>query len=132
AEIGAGMARYWTSLEDAGISVTAIKESPDLGEDVPACVEKHPADLARCDVPRSRAVPRNSPVGDAARLTRGKVAVVDANSLVCGPQVCAPVVGNILVYSDRHHLTWCYSKSTAPFLEPLLVKANKTLAGERR
>ncbi len=46
ADIGTGMTRYWTSLEHAGISVTAIKETPDLGEDVPACVEKHPAGLA--------------------------------------------------------------------------------------
>ena len=60
----------------------------------------------------------------------GKVTVVDANSLVCGPKVCAPVVGNVLVYSDRHHLTWYYSRSTAPFLEPLLLRANKVLASE--
>jgi hypothetical protein len=36
----------------------------------------------------------------------------------------------IHVYSDRHHLTWYYSKSTAQFMEPLLLKANKVLAGE--
>jgi hypothetical protein len=42
--------------------------------------------------------------------------------------VCAPVVGNVLVFSDRHHLTWPYSQSTAPFLEPLLLQANKVLA----
>jgi hypothetical protein len=128
AEIGAGMAQYWTRLEDAGISVTAIKESPDLVEDVPTCVEKHPTDLARCDVPTSRAILRNSPISYAAKLAGGKVNVVDANSLLCGPKVCAPVVGNVLVYSDRHHLTWPYSKSTAPFMEPLLLKANKILA----
>jgi peptidoglycan/LPS O-acetylase OafA/YrhL len=130
AEIGAGMAQYWTRLADAGISVTAIKESPDLVEDVPTCVEKHPAQLALCDVPRSTAVLRNSPVSYAAKLTGGAVHVVDANSLICGPKVCAPVVGNVLVYSDRHHLTWYYSKSTAPFLEPLLLQASKILAGE--
>ena len=35
----------------------------------------------------------------------GKVTVVNANSLICGPKVCAPVVGNVLVFGDRHHLT---------------------------
>jgi hypothetical protein len=54
--------------------------------------------------------------------------VVDANSLLCGPTVCVPVIGNVLVYSDRHHLTWPYSKSTAPFMEPLLLQANEILA----
>src|SRR3984885_9578078 len=127
AEIGAGMAKYWTQLEDAGISVTAIKESPDLVEDVPTCVEQHAAEPADCDVPTSKAILRDSPVSDAAKLTGGKVSVVDANGLICAPQVCAPVVGNVLVYSDRHHLTWPYSQSTAPFLQPLLLKANKVL-----
>ena len=87
-----------------------------------------PADLAKCDVPVSTAVLPDSPITDAAKLMNGKVTVVDANSLICGPQVCAPVVGNVLVFGDRHHLTWPYSKSTAPFLEPLLLKANQALA----
>jgi peptidoglycan/LPS O-acetylase OafA/YrhL len=128
AEIGAGMAQYWIRLEAAGISVTPIRETPDLVEDVPACVDQHPTDLARCDVPVSAAILRDSPVTDAAKLMNGKVTVVNANALICGPKVCAPVVGNVLVFGDRHHLTGPYSKSTAPFLEPLLLKANKTLA----
>jgi peptidoglycan/LPS O-acetylase OafA/YrhL len=128
AEIGDGMANYWTKLENAGISVTAIKESPDLVEDVPTCVEQHSTDLAKCDVPVSKAVLQDSPVTYAAKQMNGKVNVVDANSLICGPKVCTPVIGNVLVFSDRHHLTWYYSKSTAPFLEPLLLKANTILA----
>jgi hypothetical protein len=130
AEIGAGMAQYWTQLADAGISVTPIKESPDLIVDVPTCVDQHPTDVARCDVPVSTAIRPDSPVTDAAKLMNGEVTVVNANSLICGPRVCAPVVGNVLVYGDRHHLTGPYSKSTAPFLGPLLLKANKILAAK--
>jgi peptidoglycan/LPS O-acetylase OafA/YrhL len=130
AEIGAGMAQYWTQLEAAGIAVTPIKETPDLVEDVPTCVDQHPNDLTQCDVPVSTAILQDSPVTDAAKLMNGKVTVVNANSLICGPKVCAPVVGNVLVFGDRHHLTGPYSKSTAPFLEPLLLKANKTLAAK--
>ena len=127
AEIGAGMARYWTRLEAAGVSVTPIRETPDLVEDVPTCVDEHPTDLARCDVPVSAAILPDSPVTDAAKLMNGKVTVVNANSLICGPKTCAPVVGNVLVFGDRHHLTGPYSTSTAPFLESLLLRANKTL-----
>jgi peptidoglycan/LPS O-acetylase OafA/YrhL len=130
AEIGTGMARYWTQLEAAGISVTPIKETPDLVEDVPTCVDQHSTDLAQCDVPVSKAILRDSPVTDAAKLMNGNVTVVNANPLICGPKVCTPVVGNVLVFGDRHHLTGPYSKSTAPFLEPLLLKADKTLAAK--
>ena len=76
----------------------------------------------------SVAILRDSPITHAAKLMTGKVTVVNANSVICGPKVCAPVVGNVLVFGDRHHMTGPYSKSTAPFLEPLLLKANKTLA----
>jgi len=127
AEIGAGMAQYWTQLEAVGISVTPIRETPDLVEDVPTCVDQHPADLAQCDVPVPAAIRPDSPVTDAAKLMNGKVTVVDANPLICGPKVCAPVVGNVLVFGDRHHLTGPYSTSTAPFLELLLLRANQTL-----
>jgi peptidoglycan/LPS O-acetylase OafA/YrhL len=128
AAIGAGMANYWTQLENAGISVTPIRESPDLVEDVPTCVEQHPRDLAKCDVPVSKAVLADSPITNAAKLMNGKVSVVNANPLICAPKLCAPVVGNVLVFSDRHHLTWQYSQTTAPFLEPLLLQANAILA----
>ncbi len=128
--IGAGMARYWTQLADAGISVTAIKESPDMGKDMPTCVEEHEAQLAQCDVPTSKAILHDSPISYAAKLAGATVSVVDANSLICGPKVCAPVVGNVLVFSDRHHLTWNYSKTTTPFLAPLLLKANNVLASK--
>jgi hypothetical protein len=97
-------------------------------EVVPTCVDQHLSDLAACDVPVSAAILRDTPVTEAAKLMNGKVTVVDANSLICGPKVCAPVVGNVLVFGDRHHLTGPYSKSTAPFLEPLLLKANPALA----
>jgi hypothetical protein len=38
------------------------------------------------------------------------------NPLVCGPTVCAPVVGNVVVYRDSHHLTNTYSKTLEPYL----------------
>ena len=110
--------------------MTPIKESPNLVEDVPACVEQHSTDLAQCDVPVSAAILQIT-VHDAEKLMNGKVAGRwNANSLICGPKVCAPVVGNVLVFGGRHHLTGPYSKSTAPFLEPLLLKASKSLAAK--
>ena len=64
-EIGAGMAAYWDQLEDRGISVVAIKESPDMGLNVPECLAKNPSSPAKCTVPAarhsSRTCPRCSP-----------------------------------------------------------------------
>jgi hypothetical protein len=39
---------------------------------------------------------------------------------ICGPETCAPVVGNVLVWRDSHHLTASYSRTIAPALERAL------------
>jgi peptidoglycan/LPS O-acetylase OafA/YrhL len=127
ADIGSGMASYWKNLEASGISVVAIKESPDVGLNVPACLSKHPA--AKCTVPRARAVAPDPPTVYATRAAGGKVPLINMNSLICGPVNCPPVVGNVLVYQDNHHLTGTYALTIAPYLEKRLLKVSKTLSG---
>jgi peptidoglycan/LPS O-acetylase OafA/YrhL len=126
ADIGTGMAAYWAKLKHAGMSVVAIRETPDLVEDVPECVDRYPSALDKCDVPVAKAIKKYSPIETAVQLTG--IPVVDMNGLICGPTMCAPVVGNVLVYSDRHHLTSYYSLTAAPYLEERLFKADKILA----
>jgi peptidoglycan/LPS O-acetylase OafA/YrhL len=127
ADIGSGMASYWNRLENGGISVIAIKESPDVGLNVPACLSQHSA--AKCTVPRAQAVTPDLPTVYATRATAGKVPLIDMDSLICGPVNCSPVVGNVLVYQDNHHLTSTYALTTAPYLEKRLLKVSKTLSG---
>ena len=50
------------------------------------------------------------------------------NPLICGPVSCPPVIGNVLVYQDSHHLTSTYALTTAPYLEERLLKVSKTIA----
>jgi len=127
ADIGSGMASYWNQLENGGISVVAIKESPDVGLNVPACLSQHSA--AKCTVPRDQAVTPDLPTVYATRAAAGKVPLIDMDSLICGPANCPPVVGNVLVYQDNHHLTSTYALTTAPYLEKRLLKVSKTLSG---
>jgi peptidoglycan/LPS O-acetylase OafA/YrhL len=127
ADIGSGMASYWNKLEGGGISVIAIKESPDVGLNVPACLSQHSA--AKCTVPRDQAVTSDLPTVYATRAAAGKVPLIDMDSLICGPVNCPPVVGNVLVYQDNHHLTSTYALTTAPYLEKRLLKVSKTLSG---
>jgi peptidoglycan/LPS O-acetylase OafA/YrhL len=128
ADIGAGMARYWTQLEHQGISVVAIRESPLLGIDEPACVARNPGSPARCDQSVVKVISAHPPTLYAAAAMAGRVHVINMNPLICGPRECSPVVGNVLVFQDNHHLTSTYSLTTAPFLERRLLAADKTLA----
>jgi peptidoglycan/LPS O-acetylase OafA/YrhL len=131
AEIGAGMANYWTQLEDHGISVVPIEETPTMGFDPPDCVAKHGATSTICDRPRSKAIPPDPPTVQAAQLMAGKVKVIDMNKYICGTTVCPSVVGNVLVYFDPHHLTSSYSQTLTRYLAPKLFSTNAVLADHR-
>jgi peptidoglycan/LPS O-acetylase OafA/YrhL len=125
-EIGAGMAQYWDQLESRGISVVAIRESPDVGLNVPDCLSKHTPEM--CTVSKAKAEVHNPPTKFAVRAVSGKVPLINMDSLICGPATCPPVVGNVLVYQDSHHLTSAYALTTAPYLEKRLLKVSKTLS----
>jgi peptidoglycan/LPS O-acetylase OafA/YrhL len=128
ADIGSGMAQYWEQLQKHGISVVAIAESPEMGLNVPMCLAKHPGSPDRCSVPVAKALPPDLPTSYAVKAASGTVPLIDMNKLICGSVSCPPVVGNVLVYQDDHHLTSTYAATTAPYLEQRLLQASKTLA----
>jgi hypothetical protein len=108
--------------------VVAIKESPSMGLNVPDCLSKNPDMRSKCTVPVARAIPADMPTMYAAQAAGGKVPVIDMNSLICKPKKCPPVIGNVLVYQDDHHLTSTYALTTAPYLEKRLLAASKPLS----
>jgi hypothetical protein len=109
-------------LESHGIRVVAIAETPEMASRAePDCVLKYGRNAARCAVPVSVAIPPDPPTWFAARAMGGKVPVIDMNDLICGPLLCEPVVGNVLVFQDQHHLSSAYSQSLAPFLKQRLL-----------
>ena len=126
--IGAGMAQYWTDLENHGIDVVAIKETPLI--DFPCLTASRSTagtrPSARCRRPR-RSPPTRRP-SVASRDTGGKVKVINMDNFICGPKECKPVVGNVLVYLDGRHLTATYAQTLTKYLEPRLLKAAPLLA----
>jgi hypothetical protein len=131
AQIGAGMASYWTQLEDHGISVVPIQETPTMGFNPPDCVGKHGASSTICDRPSSEAIPQDPPTVQAAKLMAGKVKVIDMNQFICDKTVCPSVVGNVLVYFDAHHLTSSYAKTMTRYLAPRLFSTSAVLASHK-
>jgi peptidoglycan/LPS O-acetylase OafA/YrhL len=124
ADIGAGMAKYWTQLEDHGISVVPIKETPVMGYDVPDCVAKNGDSSRKCEVPAAKAIKQDPPTVYATRDMTGKVREVDMNGFICSPTECPAVVGNVLVYFDSHHMTSSYSRTLSTYLQPRLLASS--------
>ena len=133
ADVGAGMATYWRQLQDHGIGVIAMRETPITGMNDPACVAKYGMDTQPCAVPTSKAVSTDPPSTYANRDLGGTVPVINMNSLICGPALCPAVVGNVLVYMDSHHLTQSYAQTLTPYLRDKLTGVlDKTLPAAKR
>ncbi len=128
ADIRAGMSAYWSQLSRSGISVVAIKESPNMGINIPQCIAKHPASQSKCAIPVSKALNPDPPSVYAVKDAAGTVPLIDMTPVLCGPSSCLPVIGNVLVYQDNHHLTSAYTQTTAPYLEQQLLTASPALA----
>ena len=122
AQIGEGMASYWSELEDAGIEVVAVREPPEMGFDVPDCLSRPGATTAGCSTPAATAIIPGTPVVRAAAALGDRVDLVDLNRYLCGPLTCEPVVGNVVVYVDRHHVTTTYASTVRPYLEARLAE----------
>ncbi|GER23040.1 acyltransferase [Zafaria cholistanensis] len=110
-----GFAAYWERLEDAGIKVYPIVDTPRPGHAAPApdCVVKHAPDPRPCGAAEGRAFER----ADATRRAAGlepRVEVLDFRDRFCSDGFCPAVVGNVLVYRDHHHVTDTYMRTLAP------------------
>ena len=47
---------------------------------------------------------------------------VNVNDWICTDTDCPPVIGNVLVYRDEHHLTATYARTLTIAFESMLVR----------
>ena len=87
------------------------------------CVASHEHDEGSCGLAKEKAVLAVDPITMAAARSP-RVTLVDMNGFICPADRCSPVVGNVLVYRDKHHLTATYAATLAPALEPFVLEAS--------
>ena len=110
-----GFAEYWGKLEDAGIRVYPIIDTPRPGTKSYArdCVAQNPDELATCGAPVSEAFEANDYTLAAAGL-EPRAGVLDFSDQFCADGFCPAVIGNVLVYRDKHHVSDTYVRTLAP------------------
>ncbi len=118
----AGFAEYWNTLEDAGSKVLVLRDVPRLDKHAPDCVAENYDDPDVCATPRGRALRGNKLLTRAVAKAPG-VAVADFTDLFCTEEVCKPVIGNVLVYKDKHHITDTFAVSMIPWLDDAINNA---------
>src|SRR5690606_27357534 len=107
-----GLRSVWRELSEAGVRVVPIRDTPWMPFQPGDCLASgKPED---CEAPRSEV--EASDIFAHAASTLDRVDVVDMTDGICGPQTCETVVGNMIVWRDKHHLTATYTTALAPYL----------------
>ncbi|MGP5727129.1 acyltransferase family protein [Arthrobacter rhombi] len=113
---------------EQGKQVIAMRDTPRFGLGVPECVDLNGPDSEQCQVPRGELIAADSPLDDLhAEAMRGELpgdlGFLDMTSELCPDGICRPVIGNVLVYLDKSHLTKTYARSTSEVFERRLKSA---------
>ncbi|WP_304450894.1 acyltransferase family protein [Nocardiopsis sp. YSL2] len=108
-----GYVDRWRELDDLGIDVVAVRDTPRFGFDVPGCLAA--SGPGECTVQPEGSLAPVSPLGGLDLPPN--VTVLDLTDLFCGPDVCRPVIGNVLVYWDDSHIGATFMRTLAPELE---------------
>ena len=100
--------------------VIVLRDNPRAAGNTLDCVERaiaaaEPAGPA-CAIPRAVALKPDPLAVAATNLRQSKFNVIDLTEFYCGERVCLPVVGGVLIHSDRHHQTELWNRTLAPFL----------------
>ncbi|MFD3593558.1 acyltransferase family protein [Nocardia sp. NPDC058640] len=118
-EVPAEYLEVWSALQDRGLNVLALRDTPRLRRDgvlyrATDCLA-HRGDPDSCGLDRNDALDAHNPAEEPAS-SYPNVHSLDLTDAVCRPQRCRVVEGNVLIYRDEHHLTASYARSLAPEL----------------
>ncbi|UQU66230.1 acyltransferase [Couchioplanes caeruleus] len=107
-----------------GTDVYFISDTPWQNGPTPECLSAHmdrPAECGRSRVGALAEPVRRRLIAAAARAEGATV--IDPVPWFCTATTCPPIVGDILVYRDQHHITTAYSRLLAPQLGAALASS---------
>ena len=116
-----GFTAAWQSIAPARVVVLRSVPDPAGTTNVPTCASTHAKELGECSAPRSKAIRRDDEAEAAAVVPA--VAVVDLTDAFCRSNTCYSVIGGVVVYRDRSHLSETYARLLAPVVDRALNKA---------
>lgn len=118
----AGYVTMLEALAEVSGSVVALRDTPYMEFDVPACISLSAPSSGTCDRPRWAVLDAHADtLWEGAKIAG--VDRVDLSDSFCDPTTCFAAAGGVVVYRDRQHLTATYSRSLAT---PLLAALEAT------
>ncbi|MGC4175631.1 acyltransferase family protein [Demequina sp.] len=112
-------ARVIERFVSAGQHVVVIRDTPYPAHDIPQCLASKVT--RACATARDDALPPD-PLVEAAQATAA-VTILDVSDLLCGPEVCEPVIGGLITNFDQGHFTKAFAATLEPEVSKALVAA---------
>ena len=104
-------------LTAAGMRVLVIRDVPYPPDNVTDCVAAHPDDLSACDSPRKKRMLADTLFDAASSSADDAVRAVDFTDAMCDEETCWDVVGGLIAYFNRGHLSSQFANTFRPYLE---------------
>jgi hypothetical protein len=106
-----------------GAPALLLEDNPYVPSDPLACLSDHLGDVRACNYTRTDGYRDAGPTLHdvvATTVRRAGFQVIDTGDWTCGVDTCPVIVGNMMVYRDRGHVTNTYATWLAPIVESLL------------
>lgn len=120
-----GYASTWgdalrTTVENLDVPSILIADTPDLGTGPSICLSVHLEDATTCSLPPEQALRASTRRAEQQLSTDLGVPYIDLTDLMCSDDLCAPIIGNTLLYLDSDHMTATFSAQlSAPLAKEL-------------
>ncbi|MCT9623795.1 acyltransferase [Pseudarthrobacter equi] len=117
-----GWIRQVQRLNNAGIPVVGVRDTPRMPGATPDCLLENPDTPETCGSSRAASFAAESPT-DAAAGRLPNTSFMDLTRFFCSDDFCPAIIGNVIVYKDNNHVTRSYMLTLAPFFEKEFLTA---------
>lgn len=111
-----GLTKIWQEVSMGGLSILAIKDSPQPDKKIPACLLSG----KDCLLSFAKALGFDPQVKSAEAVP--EVRLIDFDQIFCNVAICPPVIGHVVVYRDDNHITDTFARTLGPYLEVEIKK----------
>ncbi len=130
-DVPQGYIEQFEALADEGIEVFGVRDTPYFKIDVPTCIQKYGRNSIKCTVEKDRVVPEKT---DWSKLADppANVHYFDYTDKICPEERCRPVIGNVVGYFDKGHMTKSFNETLAPYIKKDLMPLLEEIKEKRQ
>lgn len=119
-EVPKGFIEQFEKLNNYDIPILAIRDTPYFSKDVVECMSQGNG-INGCSIEKSKTI-SPTPAWEKLSNPPENVVYVDYTDYICDENKCPPVVGNVVAYLDKSHMTATFNKTFAPIIRKDLEK----------